>query len=135
MRGVELARTAAVLAPRFDVLAVLGELEDAIVGASAMALRHEDIAVRRDVDVGRLIERIGRARVAGNAWLAQRHQYLAVLAEFDDGLALAALGHGVGYPYVTFTVHMEAMRVVDHAAAEFGLQIAVSIELHDRIER
>src|SRR5215471_6598069 len=108
MRGIELARTAAVLAPRFDVLAVLGELEHAIVGASAMALRHEDIAVRRDVDVGWLIERIGRIRVARNAWLAQRHQHLAFLAEFDDGLAFAALGHGVGHPYVAFAVHMEA---------------------------
>src|SRR5712691_2576451 len=38
MRGVELAGTAAALAPGLDVLAVLGELEDAIGGAGAVSL-------------------------------------------------------------------------------------------------
>jgi hypothetical protein len=38
MRCVELAGTAAALAPGLDVLAVLGELENTVVGASAVSL-------------------------------------------------------------------------------------------------
>src|SRR5689334_1896186 len=135
MRGVELARTAAALAPGLDVGAILGELENAIVGARAVSLGYEDVAVRRNVDVGRLIERIGGARIAGDAWLAQRHQHLAVLAELDDGLALAALRNRVGDPDVAVAIDMEAVRIVHHAAAELDLHVAVGVELHDWIER
>src|SRR5262245_12966789 len=135
MRSVELARPAAALAPGLDVGAILGELEDAIVGARAVSLRNEDVAVGRNVDVSRLIEGVGGARIAGDARLAQRHQYLAVLAELDDGLAFAAFRDRVRDPNVAVTIDVEAVRIVHHAAAEFGLHVAVGIELHDRIER
>src|SRR5262245_12724404 len=135
MRRAELARTAAALAPGLDEGAVLGELENAVIGARAVSLRHEDVAVRRHEDVGRLIERVGGVGVAGDARLAQRHQHFAVLAELDDGLALAILRSRVGYPDVAFAVDMEAVRIVHRAGAELGLQVAVGVELHDRIER
>src|SRR5262245_38263782 len=44
VRRAELAWAAAALAPGLDVGAVLGEFEDAIVGAGTMSLRHEDVA-------------------------------------------------------------------------------------------
>src|SRR5262249_59010630 len=102
--SVELARAAAALAPRLDVGTVLGEFEDAIVGACTMSLRDEDVAVLRNVNVGRLIERIRRGRIASDARLAQRHQHLAVLAELDDGLAFAALRNRVRHPDVAVAI-------------------------------
>src|SRR5262249_45564736 len=63
MGGVELTRSAAALAPGLDVGAILGELEDAVVGTRPVPLRHEDVTVRRNEDVGRLVEGVGRVRV------------------------------------------------------------------------
>src|SRR5439155_1200645 len=81
-RRAELARTFAVLAPSLDELAVLGELDDTVVGRPAVAVRDIDVAVRRDRDVARPVERV--LAVARHARLADRHQDLAVRAELDS---------------------------------------------------
>ena len=49
----------------------------------------EDVAVRRDDDVVRLIEVVGRGRAAR---LAERHQQLAVGAELEDLMAFRRAG-------------------------------------------
>ena len=130
MRRVELARRLAVLAPGLDELAVLGELHDAVVGVAAVAVGDIDVAVGRDRDVARPIERV--LAVAGHAGLAERHQDLAVRAELDDDSALAVLAALVGHPDVALAVDAEAMREVEHAAAEALHEFAGRIELHDR---
>jgi hypothetical protein len=47
----------------------------------------------------------------------------------------AALRNRVGHPDVAVAVDMETVRIVHRAGAELGLQVAIGIELHDRIER
>src|SRR5262249_28970941 len=47
----------------------------------------------------------------------------------------AALANRVGDPDVAVAIDVEAMRIVDSAAAEFDLHVAAGIELHDRVER
>ena len=59
VRLADLAAPRALSSPLFEVGAVLRELDDAIVRSPAMAVGDEDRAVRRDDDVGRLIEAIG----------------------------------------------------------------------------
>ena len=59
MRRLELARAGAIVTPGLDELAVLGELHDAGIGGlavSAMAVGHEDVAVRRDHHIGWRVE-------------------------------------------------------------------------------
>src|SRR6266849_531198 len=56
VRHVEFARSLAFLAPRFDELAVSGELHDAGIGLVAVSVGDEDIAVRRDDHVGGRVE-------------------------------------------------------------------------------
>ena len=50
MRHIELARACAVVAPGFEEFAVLGKLDDAVVGVLdreiAVAIGDEDVAVR-----------------------------------------------------------------------------------------
>src|SRR6185369_11810958 len=133
MRHVELAWPLALLAPLLDVLAILVELDDAVVGIAAVAIGNEDVAVRRHQDVGRRVERVLRG--AGDARLTKCHEKLAVLIELHDGVALAVVLRGsVGYPDVVVLVDIQAVRKIDHAAAEALYQLAFFIELHDRIE-
>ena len=89
--------------------------DDAVVLAVAVAVGHEDVAVRRDDDVGRLIEEIGTG--AADARLAERHQHLAVGAELEDLMALAVLAARVGHPEVAVAVHGRAVREDEHALA------------------
>ena len=79
VRLLHLSRTAALLPERLDELAFLGELQDARVGA-AMAFGNEDLTVRRDEHVVRLIEVLRLCRAAR---LAERHQQLALRAELE----------------------------------------------------
>ena len=69
---VEIAGLRTEVAPFFDVFAVLGKLYDAgrVVRVGRMAVRNKDVAVRRDRDAGRPIERI--VTIAGDALLAER---------------------------------------------------------------
>src|SRR5262249_23124271 len=89
VRRVELARTAAFLSPGLDEFAVLREFDDARVGIAAMAIRDEDVPVRRGDHVGGLVE--GIVAVTGGARLAERHEDLPVLVELDDDVAFALL--------------------------------------------
>jgi len=133
VRHIELARPLALLAPLLDVLAVLVELDDAVVGVAAVAIGDEDVAVGRHQDVGRCVERILCG--PGDAGLAERHEKLAVLIELHDGVTLAVVLRGsVGHPDVVVPVDMQAVRKIDHAPAEALYQLAFFVELHDRIE-
>ena len=88
-----------------------------------MAVADEDVAVRRDQDGGRHIERVGA--VASHAGLAERHQDLAVLTELEHLVALAvsprilAVGaFTVGDPDVAVAVDVDPVRPDEHAGAE-----------------
>ena len=80
-----------------------------------MAVADEDVAVRRDQNGGRHVERVGA--VAGHARLAERHQHLAVLIELEHLVALAvparilAVGpFTVGDPDVAVAVDVDPVR-------------------------
>src|SRR5215467_15628442 len=87
VRLVELTGCSTFAAPCFDKLAVFGEFHNAsgaeLVGV--MAIRHEDVAIRRDGDAGRPVERI--RTIAGHSLLAKHHQNLAVRADLEHLLA------------------------------------------------
>src|SRR5262245_27268907 len=91
MRLIELAGSAAVLAPPLDDrLAVFREPDDFRL-ALAVAERDDDLAVRRDDDVVRLEAAV---RFEGAAWFSERHQQLAVRAELEDLMAERGAGSG-----------------------------------------
>src|SRR5262249_54885206 len=82
-----LARAGSLVSPLLHEPSAAREPHDAIVLAVTMTVRDEDVAVRRDHDVRRLIEEIGpRARDAG---LAERHEHLAGGAELEHLMTLA----------------------------------------------
>jgi hypothetical protein len=87
VRLIELAGTGAEPPERLDQLAGLVELEDSRVrsGRRRVAFRDEDVAVRCDEYVVRLVEVVG---LAGAAALAERQQQLAVGTELEDLMAL-----------------------------------------------
>src|SRR5437762_13479057 len=86
---VEIARPGALLAPRFDERAVFGELDNTRIGVAAVAVADEDVAVRRDEDGGRHVERIGS--IARDACLAERHQEFAVSAKLENLMTVPIL--------------------------------------------
>src|SRR5947199_7586330 len=108
MRRVELARTGTLLAPGLDQLAVLGKLHDAGVGVAAVPVAHEDFAVGIRDDRRRRVELVGTD--AGDSELAEPHQLLAVGAELDDLVALAAAAEPIDQPYIAITVGVNAVR-------------------------
>ena len=136
VRRVELAGSAAVLAPGLDEFPLLVEFHDAVVGDLlvdlAVTVGHEDVAVGSDEHVGGRVELI--LGVAGHARLAERHQHLAVGRELDDVMALAVAGAAVGDPHGAGLVHGKSVRPIHLAAAEVHQQLAGRIEFHDRIE-
>src|SRR6185295_13021441 len=87
VRHVELPRARAGRAELLDELAVLVELEHA--AAAAVSLSDEDVAVRCECDVVRLIEVLGVARAAGSP---KRHQHLAFRAELDHLMPIRGAG-------------------------------------------
>src|SRR5262249_30466652 len=64
----------------------------------------------------------------------ERHQDLAVGAELEDRVAFAVAARLIGRPDIALPVDMEAMRAIDQAGAEARNELAVLVELHDRIE-
>src|SRR5437016_8678577 len=58
VRRIEVTRRGTLLPPGLDELAILREIHDTGVGISSMSVGDEDIAVRRDQDSRRLIERV-----------------------------------------------------------------------------
>ena len=98
-----------------------------------MPVGDEDVAVRRGHHRGWRVELIGRA--AGLVRLAKHEQHLAVRAELEHLVALAAAAEPVGHPDVARTVDVQAMRKQQQAGAEALDQLAGAIELEDRVER
>ena len=139
--GAELAGPEPDLAPLFDERAVGGELQDAAGGAGrrigalpAVAVRDEDVAVRRGDHVARLVELTGAA--AGLAGDAQAQQLFALGAELDDLMALGArlVALRVGHPDVAVGVDVDAVRQHEQAGAEAGHHLAgVLVELEDGV--
>src|SRR5262249_16929377 len=128
---VELALTLAVLAPGRDLLAGLVELDDAVIGGTAMAVADKNVAIGRNHDAACAVEET--LRVAGHAGLAERHQHLASRAELDDDGALSVPRPIVRRPHIALVVDIEAVRLVEHVGAEAAHELAVRIELLDRV--
>ena len=138
----ELAGPKADLAPLLDEVAVLVELQDPPgrtlrrVGVlSAVAVRDEDVAVRRRDHVARLVE-LARA-AARHPRFAQAHQLLALGAELDHLVPLGArlVAFPVGHPHVAVRVHVQAVRRDEQTGAEARQHLArLAIELEDGIE-
>src|SRR5207248_9633664 len=99
--NVDLARLRAFLAPRLDELAVAGELDDARVGAPAVSVGHEDIAVGRDENRGGRVEFV--RTVAGDTRLAEPQQNFAVRTELYDLMTLPVLAAAIGDPHVPWS--------------------------------
>ena len=82
--------------------------------------------------------------VAGHAGFAQRHQDLAFGTELEDLVALAGFvpfgaarfpcRRAFGDPHVAFMVDEESVRPVEESGAKALDEIAVEIELQDRID-
>ena len=106
-----------------------------------MAVDDPDVAVGRDRDAGRTVEAVGS--VARDAGRTERHQELAVGAEFEHLMALADLearlaaavadGRAFGHPDIAFAVDVEAVRKGEQSFAEALHEIAGEIEFQDRI--
>src|SRR5262249_6502598 len=133
VRGLELTRRGAFLAPGLDELARLVELDDPGIGIAAVAIGNEDVAVRRRDDVGRGVELVWA--VAGHARLAERHQHLSVLVELDGRISLLVLAATpVGDPNVVVLVDIKAVREVEHLRAERLHDIAVRVIFGERCD-
>ncbi len=139
VRDPELARCVSGLAPGLDELPVLRELHDAVV--RAMAVGDEDVAIGSRRDAGRGIEMA--LVVTGDARLAERHQQLSVRAELahdvpgpDPGLGGSCdglVGRRVGRPHIALAIDMQAVRPDEHLRAEAFDDVALGVELVDRV--
>src|SRR5437016_3053570 len=107
MRLAQLAGPGAFFAPLLDKFAVLVEMHDTVVLASAMAIGDENVAGRRDHDVGRLVEQFGAG--AGNAGLAEPHQNIAVRVELDHLVAYSVPAARVGHPKIALAIDVGAV--------------------------
>src|SRR5208282_2457895 len=113
-------------APALDDRAVGGEFDDPCIGVAAMPVSDEDRAVRRDGDGGGPVEIAGC--VTGHAWLAERHQHLAVGAELDHDVALAVLAVCIGDIDVALLVNGNTVRKCEHSGAKALDQLAAGVE-------
>ena len=95
-----------------------------------MAVGDEDVAVGRDGDVGRAVERIGA--VARHALLAERHHQLSVARELEHLLADAVARAAVGDPEKAVAVDADAVRPHEHLLAPRLQHLARRVELDDR---
>ena len=130
MRDVELARTGPFLAPRLDEVAVLVELDDLGL-AAPMALDHEDLALRPERHVIRLVEQPQMAvgvHLAGGVAHAEHEQDASLGAELVDDM-----GARVGGPDVILRVDPQPVRPVEQAVAQRAKEFPIGIELHERI--
>src|SRR5439155_15103959 len=80
VRAIQLTIAGSFRPPRLDQLSALREFQDTRVGA-AMAFGDEDVSVRRDEHVVRLVE---ESRRRGAAARAERHQERAVWTELEN---------------------------------------------------
>src|SRR5262249_8320204 len=132
MRGIDLTRGAAFLAPGLDEFAGLVEFDDAGIGVAAVSVADENVAIGRDQNRGRSVE--GVRTVACRSGLAEREQDLAVRAELEDLVALAVLALGVGDPDVAVAVDKNSVRKPEHSGPETCHQLAGGVEFEHRSE-
>src|ERR1051326_3202709 len=142
------ARTRAWPAEGPEGLAVLSRYRNTAdeigVGDICMALCHIDVAVARiGDDVCRLGESFGR--IALHARLAERHQQLAVGAEFESRTALLrrtrifldlirSRDTRVGNPDIAVLVDMNAVRPDEQSGAKAFDLLAVLVEMVNRVD-
>jgi hypothetical protein len=108
VRQIEFTRRVATFSPIENIRTVCGELDYTAV---AIPIRHEELAVRCNGYVGRLIEM--RRIQPGFLLFTKRQQQIAVVSEFVD-LMVAR----VGYPDVVVVINLQAMRVDEHTLPE-----------------
>src|SRR5438309_3938201 len=125
----ELARAGTVFTPRLDKFPVFGEFHNAPVALGIMSVADENIAVRRNHDVGRSVEHI--RPLAGDASLSERHQDFSIRAELEDLMTLAIFPLCIGDPYITVWCHGHAVGLHEHVRAKTLEQLARAIKLED----
>ncbi len=96
-----------------------------------MAVADKNVAIGRNHDAACAVEvALG---VAGHAGMAECHQHLARRAELDHDAAFAVPDPVVGRPHIAVLVDKEAVRLDEHAGAEAPHELAVRVELLDRV--
>src|SRR5439155_6207844 len=104
-------------------------LHNAGVGIPAMAIGDEDFALRRDQDIGRLIERV--RTVASDSRFAERHQELSIRAELEHLLTPSIFPGPVSHPDVSFPVDVDPVRIDEQSCAKTLHELARRIKLED----
>ena len=128
----ELSGRGAGLDPLHEIRAVARKLDDPVVAIARVTVAHEDVAVRRDQDVVRLVKAaLGTTRHAGGA---KSHQHVAVRAELDDLVSPVTLAAGIGDPHVAIVIHVDAVRPDEHPSPPPLEHVAVLVELEHDIE-
>ena len=138
----ELAGCVPGLSPGLDELPVLRVLHDAVVAVDLVPVGDEDISVRSDGHGAGRREVI--LIVPRHACFPEGHQQLAVRAELEDLMAGAQAGfrrhghaacaHRVGHPQIALAIDGEAVRPDEHPAAEALDDVALGVELEDRVD-
>src|SRR5262249_34767784 len=108
VRNIEFAGLFAFSAPRLDELSILIELEDARISVCTgrVSLRHEDIAIRSDRDIVRLVEKLRRlVPCAAVALGSEGHEDLPLRIEFHH-----RVGADVSSPQIAVLVDAQAVR-------------------------
>ena len=123
VNGIELAPTRAGLAPRGDVLAFRGELDDARV---AVTVGDVDLARGSEGKVGRPVEALGV--VARYALVADGAAPLSLVGELHDGVV-----NDVGRPDVVVLVDAQPVRPAEHPLAPRAHVAAFGVEHDDRV--
>src|SRR5439155_2258238 len=95
-----------------------------------MAIRDENIAVRSDEDVRRLIESI--RTVASDSRFAKSHQDFSIRAELENLMAFGAFSRAVGHPHVSLSIDMNSMRTDEHPRAKTLDELACRIKFKER---
>ena len=124
-------------APRLDERAVRRVLHHAVVPIEGMAIRDENVPVVSHDDVGRSVEAV--RTLSRSSGCAEGHQHPPIRAELDDLVASCSIwgsrgADGVGHPDVAVLVHIDPVGPYEHPAPEALYDVAVQIELEDRVQ-
>ena len=137
VQRAELARCIASPSPRLDKGPIAGELHHAVVRIGTVTIRDENVAVVRHHNATGRIEVVRTA--AWNSGRAQPHEHFTLGVELDDLVPAGSLGrthraHRVGHPHVTVRVYIDSVRPYEHTATEALHNIAVRVELQNRVQ-
>src|SRR6516162_4865004 len=121
--------------PGLDESPVLVELHDPrVVGWLApVAVCNEDVSVRGDGHLGRLIEGVGPR--PDDACAAQGHEECASAAELEDLLTTSFLHAVVSHPEISGWIDGDLVRADQQSRAETLEKRAGLVEFEDGIER